>query len=148
NTPPATPQTTQKFASTDVGQPILDFIPVKSTLIIAKDITIKDLSVQVNVAHSYVGDLRMTMIAPYGTQVILVNHRGGSGDNFDNTNFSDSGDSSIWRGAAPFTGSYKPEYVLSTLNGKSAKGTWRLVIEDSELFDTGKLKSWSLTFNS
>src|SRR5262249_52749188 len=109
---------TQTFASSDVGQPILDFIPVKSKLTITKDITIKDLNVQVNASHTYDGDLRLALIAPDGTKVILLNRRGGSGNNFDDTVFDDEGANSIYRGEAPFGGSFKPEYVLSAFDGK------------------------------
>jgi subtilisin family serine protease/subtilisin-like proprotein convertase family protein len=134
----------QTFASTDVGQPILDFIPVKSTIKITKDITIKDLNVQVNASHTYVGDLRITLIAPDGAKVVLFNHRGGSGDGLDDTVFDDEGANSIYRGTAPFDGSYKPEYVLSAFDGKNAKGTWQLVVEDNALLDIGRLNGWSL----
>jgi subtilisin family serine protease/subtilisin-like proprotein convertase family protein len=135
---------TGTFASSNVGQPILDFIPVRSTLKITKDITIKDLSVQVNASHTYDGDLRITLIAPDGTKVILFNRRGGSGQGLNNTVFDDGGVNSIYRGAAPFAGSYKPEYLLSTFDGKNAKGTWQLLIEDNALLDTGRLIGWSL----
>lgn len=135
---------TETFASTDVGQPILDFIPVRSTLKVTRDITIKDLNVQVNASHSYVGDLRMTLIAPDGTKVVLFNRRGGNGDGLNNTVFDDEGTNSIYRGTAPFAGSFKPEYVLSAFDGKNAKGTWQLVIEDSALLDTGSLNGWSI----
>jgi subtilisin-like proprotein convertase family protein len=141
--PPAT--TTQTFTATDVGQPILDFIPVTSTLAITKDITISDLNVTVNATHSYVGDMRLTLIAPDGTRVVLFNRRGGNGDNLANTVFDDEGNNSIYAGTAPFAGSYKPEYVLKSFDGKNAKGTWQLVVEDTSLFDGGKLNAWSLT---
>ena len=132
------------FASSNVGQPILDFIPVRSTLKVTKDITIKDLNVQVNASHTYDGDLRITLIAPDGTKVILFNRRGGSGQGLNNTVFDDEAANSIYRGTAPFAGSYKPEYVLSKFDGKNAKGTWQLVIEDTALLDVGRLNGWSL----
>ena len=109
----------------------LDFIPVNSTLAIAKDISISDLNVTVNVSHSYVGDLRVTLIAPDGTRVVLFNRRGGNGDNLTNAVFDDEGDDSIYAGSTPFAGSFKPEYVLSAFDGKSAKGTWTLEIVDT-----------------
>ena len=139
---------TQTFASTDVGKAIPDLGQITSTLTVASNITIKDLNVQVNAAHSYDGDVRMTLIAPDGTKVILFNRRGGSGDNFNNTVFDDEGTNSIYRGTAPFSGTFKPEYVLSTFDGKSAKGAWRLVIEDTAAFDVGRLNAWSITIES
>ena len=137
----------ETFASTDVGQPILDFAKVTSKLTITSNVTIKDLNVQVNASHTYDSDVRMTLIAPNGVKVILFNHRGGNGDNFADTIFDDEAANSIYRGTAPFAGSYKPEYVLSKFEGKSAKGTWKLVIEDTARFDTGRLNAWSLTID-
>jgi serine protease len=137
----------QTFKSANVGLPILDFVKLTSTLTITEDVSISDLNVEVNASHTYDGDVRMTLVAPDGTQVILFNHRGGSGNDFDNTIFDDQGANSIYKGTAPFAGSYKPEYVLSTFNGKSAKGTWKLVVEDTALFDSGKLNAWSLTID-
>lgn len=135
----------QTFASADVGKPILDFVPIVSKLTITKDIAIGDLNVKVNASHTYVGDVRMTLITPDGTRVVLVNRRGGSGNDFSNTVFDDEGAGSIYAGQAPFAGSFKPEYQLKAFDGKSAKGTWQLVVEDTGLFDYGRLNAWSLT---
>jgi subtilisin-like proprotein convertase family protein len=103
-----------------------------------------DLNVKVNTSHTYAGDVRMTLIAPDGTRVVLVNRRGGSGNDFANTVFDDEGTGSIYSGQAPFAGSFKPEYVLRVFDGKSAKGTWQLVIDDTSPFDVGRLNAWSL----
>jgi serine protease len=89
--------------------------------------------------------VRMTLVGPDGTRVVLFNRRGGSGNDFADTTFDDEAPNSIWRGTAPFAGSYKPEYVLSAFDGKSAKGTWSLVIDDLFPLDSGKLWAWSLT---
>jgi subtilisin family serine protease len=144
-TNPAPVTTTQTFTSTNVGQSIRDFGRVVSTITIAKDMTIQDLNVKVNASHTYAGDVRMTLVGPDGTRVVLFNRRGGSGDNLTNTVFDDEGSESIYEGTAPFAGSFKPEYVLSTFDGKNAKGTWQLIVEDVALFDSGRLNSWSLT---
>ncbi|HKB04289.1 MAG TPA: S8 family serine peptidase [Gemmataceae bacterium] len=134
----------QTFASANVGQTIRDYGKVASTLTITQDVTIRDLNVQVNVSHTYTGDVQMTLVGPDDMRVPLVVRRGRSGDNFVNTVFDDEAPQGIWQGAAPFAGSYRPEYVLSAFDGKSAKGTWQLVVEDTALFDTGKLNGWSL----
>jgi len=43
--------------------------------------TISDLNVSLSVDHAFVSDLRIRLIAPDGTSVLLVNRRGGSSDN-------------------------------------------------------------------
>jgi subtilisin-like proprotein convertase family protein len=136
---------TKSYASTDVGKSIPDLGTVVSRITIADDVTIRDLNVQVMASHSTDADVRLTLVAPDGTRVVLFNRRGGSGNDFANTIFDDESPNSIWRGVAPFAGSYKPEYVLSAFDGKSAKGTWSLVIDDLFLFDSGKLWAWSMT---
>jgi serine protease len=134
------------FASTDVGQTIWDFDRVASAITVTQDIAISDLNVTVNVSHTYDSDLRMWLVGPDGTVVPLVNRRGGSGDNFTNTTFDDEAGQGVWQGVAPFAGSYRPEGALSAFDGKSARGTWYLVVEDNALFDTGRLNGWSLSF--
>jgi serine protease len=133
------------YASTDVGKAIPDLGTVVSRLTVADNVTIRDLNVQVMASHHTDADVRMTLIGPDGTRVVLFNRRGGSGNDFANTTFDDEAPNSIWRGTAPFAGSYKPEYVLSAFDGKSAKGTWSLVIDDLFPLDSGKLWAWSLT---
>src|SRR5262245_4519672 len=135
------------FSSTNVGQAIRDYGAVVSTLTIRQDPTIRDLNVRVNVSHTYDSDLQITLVGPDGTRVPLFVRRGRSGDNLTNTVFDDEATQGIWQGSAPFAGAYRPEYVLSAFDGKSAKGTWKLVVEDTALFDTGRLNGWSLTID-
>jgi subtilisin-like proprotein convertase family protein len=108
--------------------------------------SIQGLNVRLNVAHTYVSDLRITLIAPDGTRVVLFNRHGGGGDNLVNTNFDDVADTSISSAAAPFTGTFRPYQALSAFNGKSANGTWQLEIRDYDRRDGGFLDNWTLTF--
>jgi subtilisin-like proprotein convertase family protein len=136
---------TNTYSSSDVGKVIPNLGTVVSRLTIPDNVTIRDLSVQVSASHPNDGTVRISLIGPDGTQVVLFNRRGGSGNDFVNTIFDDEAPNSVWRGTAPFTGSYKPEYVLSAFDGKSAKGTWSLVIDDIFPSEPGKLSAWSLT---
>jgi subtilisin-like proprotein convertase family protein len=133
--------------SPNVPLAIRDFSRVVSTITISRDVTIRDLNVQVNASHTYDSDMRMTLVGPDGTRVNLVNRRGGSGDNFTGTTFDDEAGEGIWQGSAPFAGSYRPEYLLSAFDGKNARGTWAIVVEDVALFDGGRLNGWSMTLS-
>ena len=84
--------------------------------------------------------------APDGTDILLVNERGGSGSNFQNTVLEDNASASIRFAAAPFAGSYQPETPLSTFAGKNALGVWKLWIVDFGTGKAGVLNSWSLAF--
>lgn len=106
--------------------------------------TISDVNVKVNLTHSYVADIDMKLIAPDGTEVILAQDLGGSGDNYTNTVFDDAAATSITTGTAPFTGTYRPQQPLSVLNGKQALGNWTLHITDDAAGDGGNLLNWSV----
>jgi len=137
--------TTPTFSSTDGGKAIPASGTVVSTIAINQNITIADLNVRVNLSHTRTADLRLTLVAPDGTRVTLFNRRGGEGDDLTNTIFDDEATSSIYRGTAPFAGSFKPEYVLKALDGKNARGSWQLVVEDTAALNQGTLNSWSIT---
>lgn len=130
--------------STDVA--LRDLKTVSSNIKVANDLIISDLNVRVNIAHTYDSDLVLVLQSPSGSQITLFNRRGGSGDNLTNTLFDDQALFAISQGAAPFTGSFRPEATLTGLNGKNAKGTWTLFISDKQTRDTGKLLDWSLEF--
>jgi subtilisin family serine protease len=130
--------------STDVA--LRDLKTVSSNIKVANDLIISDLNVRVNIAHTYDSDLVLVLQSPSGSQITLFNRRGGSGDNLTNTLFDDQAVFAISQGAAPFTGSFRPEATLTGLNGKNAKGTWTLFISDKQTRDTGKLLDWSLEF--
>ena len=130
--------------STDVA--LRDLKTVSSNIKVANDLIISDLNFRVNIAHTYDSDLVLVLQSPSGSQITLFNRRGGSGDNLTNTLFDDQALFAISQGAAPFTGSFRPEATLTGLNGKNAKGTWTLFISDKQTRDTGKLLDWSLEF--
>lgn len=143
--------TNQTLASTNVpiaisasGTPT-----ITSTLNVPATLgSITKLTVQLNIAHTYVGDLIVTLIAPDGTRVVLTSNFGGSGDNFTNTIFDDAAATAINSGAPPFNGTFRPFQALSALNGKAAAGQWKLEVADTANVDGGTLNSWSITVNS
>ncbi len=135
------------YASTDVPKTIADNASVNSTLVVADNKVIQDVNVTIgNITHSYTGDVEIRLIGPDATTVLLVDNRGGGGDNFINTVFDDEAAISITAGTPPFTGSFRPEQVLTAFDGKNAAGTWTLRITDTASGDTGTLTAWSLTF--
>ena len=73
-----------------------------------------------------IGDLRVSVVSPSGTEVVLHNRAGASDDNLVRT----------------FTPTTTP--ALATLVGQSATGQWKLKVVDLEKQDVGKLNSWRL----
>ena len=129
-----------------------------STTIVSIDIdddtTVDDLTVSLRADHTYLRDLTVRLISPSGTEVVLVERRGSSGNDFGSgnddctgspTQFTDNAGQSISTGAAPFSGSWRPEQPLAAFDGESAKGTWELHIRDDALLDTGAVHCVGLT---
>jgi subtilisin family serine protease/subtilisin-like proprotein convertase family protein len=136
---------TRTYNSTDVPKSLPDVTTTSSILVVNEDIAISDLNVRFNITHTYDSDLRITLFAPDNTAVMLVNRRGGSANNFNNTVLDDEAATSIASGAAPFANTYRPEAPLTAFDGKNVRGTWRLQIQDLAQIDVGTLNSWSIT---
>ena len=132
---------------------------VTSTLTVSgAGTSIADLNVQLNISHTWDEDLIVTLVAPGGQKVILFSNVGGGEDNFNNTILDDEADVSISNGNAPFgdnpstpeveNNRFRPEQLLSALDGINPNGTWTLEVLDEVNEDGGSLNSWSLTFDA
>ncbi len=134
------------YNSGDTPINIPDNNPVGATSIINVPTTslITDLIVTIDVTHTFDADLIITLIAPDGTEVILSNRNGGSGDNFIGTIFNTTATTPIADGSAPFTGEFLPDEDLGILIGGFSGGDWGLKITDNAGIDTGSIDSWSL----
>ncbi len=108
---------------------------------------IKDVNVRINLEHTFVGDLQLILTAPDGTETILFNRRGSSGDNLTNTLFDDEAANAVSAGTAPFTGAFRPDQPLNRFDGKSAAGDWTLRMVDTTALNSGQLLSWSIEFS-
>lgn len=110
-------------------------------------LTITDLNVDLSIDHTYVSDLRIRLIAPDGTSVLLVNRRGGSRDNV-RVVFDDEATSSIASVAGNLSGTFRPEQALTAFDGKNAAGRWTLEIVDLATQDVGRVNSVTLQISS
>ena len=134
------------FNSTDTPIDIPDNNTTGITSIInvqnANSVNINDVNVSINITHTWVGDLTLTLTSPNGTVVNLVSSRTDSGDNYINTVFDDDAINTIASSSAPYTGSFQPEGNLSDFNSEFSNGDWELKIVDSGPADVGPLNSW------
>ena len=117
-----------------------------AALVIADTREILDVNVRFDLAHTFDSDLRISLISPAGTEVLLVNRRGGEGDNFTNTLMDDEAVNAIAAGVAPFNAGYRPEQGLGFFDGQRANGIWTLRINDTTALNSGRLNGWSLEF--
>ncbi len=88
--------------------------------------TVRDVVVDVDIAHTYIGDLTISLRSPQGTQVVLHNRSGGGTDNLRS--------------------SYASAEVaaLQAMRGQPIAGSWQLIVADMEAADVGKLNRWGL----
>ncbi len=94
-------------------------------------------------SHSWVDDLRFTLIAPDGSERIIWDRPCDSHDNF-NIQFDDEAANNSWP-CPPTNGlTYKPDNLLSFFDGKQAEGLWQLKVQDLVNSDGGSLTSWGL----
>ena len=103
------------------------------------------LTVRVDIQHPFAADLRLSLVAPDGTTVLLANQVGAGGPNFDGTTFDDNAATAITAGTTPFQGTYAPVQPLSTFYGKNINGTWTLKVEDMKADGQhGQVLYWQL----
>lgn len=126
-------------------QPIPDKGTITSAITVDDSYYAADVNVTVNMSHTRDEDLDVFLIAPDGTRVELFTDVGGTADNFTGTTLDADAATAITAGSAPFSGTYRPEGNLSTLERKSVQGTWKLEVTDDTRKETGTLNSWSLT---
>ena len=87
--------------------------------------TVGSVSVAVDIAHTYISDLRVELVSPTGVSAILFDGPSGPDDNSDDLVMS-------WE-------------FPHTFRGLPAAGTWRLLVGDYVVNDDGMLRSWRLT---
>ncbi|MFE5817075.1 M4 family metallopeptidase [Streptomyces sp. NPDC056479] len=81
-----------------------------------------NLQVAVDIVHTYVGDLKVDLLAPDGTAYTLKGYgTGGSSDNLNTT------------------------YTVNA-SSEVANGVWTLRVQDNAAIDTGYINSWKVTF--
>ncbi len=105
-------------------------------------------STTVGLDHTFISDLKINLRSPAATAVLVMNEADGSGNNLCQTLLDDeSAGASIQTqpsGAAPFTGSFRPNAPLSALDGQNPNGTWQLEAQDFFTGDTGNIRAFSL----
>jgi bacillolysin len=100
---------------------IQDLATTTSKITLGDDVTIDKLNLNLDLAHTYRGDLVVKLTSPSGKTATISDRSGGSTDDI------------------------KGSFDLSAFAGEKTKGEWTLTVEDKAKRDTGTLKSWTLT---
>ncbi|AKF81367.1 convertase [Myxococcus fulvus 124B02] len=106
--------------TTSPNAAIKDNATVTSTLDVADDAKVESLKLDLDIAHTYRGDLTVKLTAPSGKSAVVSSRQGGSADDL------------------------KGSFDLTAFAGESTKGTWTLEVQDQAKGDTGTLKQWGL----
>jgi hypothetical protein len=85
---------------------------------------VKTASIDLDLSHTYRGDLRVELVTPDGKSVIVHDRAGGNANDL------------------------RGRYALALPAGTRAAGTWRLVISDHAARDVGTLNRWTLTLDT
>ncbi|MEZ4359016.1 MAG: S8 family serine peptidase [Kofleriaceae bacterium] len=119
--PEGTVDTTFPSTDTPIAIPDNNLTGINSTLNVQAAIALQEVQVELNITHTFIGDLRVTLTSPTGTQVVLHNRAGGGADNIHQTY------------------AFPAEFV-----GEEAAGAWVLHVDDNAGLDVGTLDSWIL----
>ena len=99
---------------------------IKDKIVCQEAFVIATIKVIIDITHTYIGDLRVILISPSGTEVPLHVRNGGSANDLH----------------AEFDIHSVPG--LHALSGEPVNGDWILHVQDLAAVDRGRLKSWSL----
>lgn len=124
-----TPRVASTLSFADVaGVPIPDNSPVGVRRKLPVDVmgTLIDITLAVDITHSYTGDLAVALVAPGGARIPLHERAGGSADNLIRE----------WTSTTAAK--------LSSLIGTRSDGDWVLEVADLAAVDVGKLNRWGL----
>ncbi|GGD18601.1 metalloprotease Fpp1 [Flavobacterium orientale] len=143
------------IASTNVPVAIpVTAATVSSTLTIPtnQNVTIQKVTVNLQLTHTWMNDLIVTLISPTGTQVQLMNRECVSNPAFQNVSatFDDGGAVAVCQTAPnpALSGVILPEQPLSAFNNQNSQGLWTLQVQDVFDQDGGAIVNWSLTICS
>ncbi|MFH1437538.1 MAG: proprotein convertase P-domain-containing protein [Pseudomonadota bacterium] len=119
------------YTATDVPRSIPDSDPggVASWIDVTDcDFDVWDVRVAVNIDHSYIGDLTVSLVSPDGRRTLLHNGTGGGADDIMTT----------------YPTLTEPAQTLCSVTRQSSLGRWGLFVADTSWLDSGDLVSWSL----
>ncbi|MGB0371410.1 MAG: S8 family serine peptidase [Opitutales bacterium] len=119
---------------------------VTDTLLVTSNQTIEDLDLYLDIEHTYVGDLIVTLrhVDSGASSTVISRPSSGTADDIkiilDDEALNDVGN------GAPYTlwERYIPENPLSVFDGINMAGTWEITVADRATADTGILLEWRL----
>jgi subtilisin-like proprotein convertase family protein len=133
------------------GLIIEDLNTVSTTINISQNVAITDLNLRLDISHSYVEDIIITLTSPGGTAASVIYNGAADGCSGDNlmTLFDDASINALacnLGGNAFPEVDYMPSNPLSIFNGVMTQGDWTLSVEDTFSGDQGVVNAWALEY--
>ena len=123
------------YVATGLPLPITDNNTTVSTITVTDNYCEADVDLPIDITHTYIGDLEISIESPSGTIVTLHNNGGGPADNIVTT-YDDEPGTGVTAPSGPG--------ALSAFDGETVQGVWTLRVADQALQDVGTLNAWSL----
>lgn len=127
-----------------VNLPITDLGTTVSTINVADPGTLSDVNVSIDITHTWIGDLDISLEHNGVTIAILEDPCG----NFDNLLITLDDDGGPIVCGTPATGTVMPTNPLAGFNGLNKQGLWNLSVFDDTGGDIGTLNNWQLIVRS
>ena len=133
------------------GLVIVDLNTVSTTITISQNVAITDLNLRLDISHSFVEDMIITLTSPAGAAASIIYNGAADGCSGDNlvTLFDDASINALacnLGGNAFPEVDYMPSNPLSIFNGELTQGDWTLSVEDTFSSDQGVVNSWGLEY--
>ncbi len=116
---------------------------VQASITVVDDLPVADINVSLNIEHTYLSDLIISLISPAGTEVILTSNSCSQLENI-NAVFDDSASPFVCGGDPAISGTVKPLGSLASFNGESSFGEWILLVRDTAPADGGFIQDFTL----
>ena len=124
------------YVATDLPLPINDNSTTTSYIVVNDAYCIGDVDIELDLTHTYIGDLEVDVTSPEGTTVRLHDRSGGGDDDLHMYYDEQGGDLPEGPG------------MLSDWEGEIVTGTWTMTVTDNAGADTGTLDHWALKIAS
>lgn len=116
---------------------------ITSSINVINDLIIDDVNVTLNVDHTFLSDLTISLTSPSGTEVVLISNSCGSARDL-NAVFDDDAPPFVCDNNPAISGTVEPIGSLASFNGESSFGEWVLTIQDAFDVDGGSLNVFDL----
>jgi subtilisin-like proprotein convertase family protein len=116
---------------------------VISTIQINDDLPVADVNVRLNIDHSFLSDLIISLISPSGTEVVLTSNSCSQFENIDAV-FDDDSSPFVCGVNPAISGVVRPLGSLASFHGESAFGEWTLLVRDTAPADGGVINTFEL----